>query len=556
MTYRLLLPLSLLAAGLVGLFAVSGCDAGFGGERLENQPPRTYLAVRDTSLVENICTPTPTGPVCSDDDALFTSTVFVAWSGVDPDGFVVGYDLRYYDIAQRPGPEDLWTHTTRRDTLILLPLPFGQATAQIVFEVRAVDNEGARDPNPARTIFPIGNSPPTIRLMTFEAPPDTTWDIISFGFEARDPDGPQDLLAIEISLNDTDNFVALPPDVRFITLVAETVAPGTSTTSARVFLGRGFTATDLVVEGLRLDADNILYVRSVDRSGATSSLLGYPNPDLDQRWYVRQPKHDVLLVNDFRAGNPAETMPFHRATLRGFLGDAYDEWDLSQPPGSSQYSIALPRVASPTLRETFKRWRYIYWVSSNVTASVIGSNLALSAPFLEEFLATGGRIFVQVPFTAPPGGEVDFNNPAYDLLPAESIVVRPGTQVPPSLAIPNDGRVLPAEPVPGTGRVLPELRAQRLAFTLPYTINPATSVPLYTGQFIDRDANNAPWTGPSVVATMDVERRVGLLALQLYTRNRFDFAGPGGDRLAPCLAVQYILEGLNFPGTPGTCPAP
>ncbi|CAN5600881.1 hypothetical protein BH23BAC4_BH23BAC4_00400 [soil metagenome] len=557
MKYSFLPLMALLASGIVGLLALSACDAGLSGERLDNEPPRTYLAVRDTSLVENICRQTPSGFVCTDDDNLFTSTVFVAWTGVDPDGFVVGYELRYYDSSERPGVDDLWTHTTSRDTLILLPLPFGQSTAQVVFEVRAIDNQGLKDPNPARTVFPIGNSDPTIRLIAFETPPDTTWDIISFGFNASDPDGPQDLLAIEFSLNDEENFVSIPPNVQFITLVAETVPPGTPTTSARVFFGRGFSSTSVTVDGLRLDADNTLFIRAMDRSGATSNLISYPNRDLDQRWFVRQPKNDVLLVNDFRAGRSDEVLPFHRAALRGYLGSAsFDVWDLSQPMASNLYSTALPPVAVPTLRETFKRWRYIYWVSNNVTASVIGNNLAFSASFLEDFLATGGKIFVQVPFTAPPAGEVDFNNPAYDLLPAESIVVRPGTSVPPSLAIPNNGRVQAAQPVPGTGRMLPELRAQRLAFTLPYTINPSTTVPLYQGEFIDRDANNAPWTGSSVVATMDVERRVGLLALQLYTRNRYDFAGPGADGQAPCLAVQYILEGLSFPGTPGNCPAP
>lgn len=555
MKLRSLLPL-LVALG--GLAVLAGCDSGFGGEPLGNQPPETFLSVRDTSLADNLCTPTPAGPVCSEDDDIFTSTVYVAWSGVDPDGFVVGYELRYYDISVNVGPEEGWHYTTSRDTVILLPILPGQATAQVVFEVRAIDNEGLKDPTPARTVFPIVNSPPNIRLVAFELPPDTTWTVISFGFEATDPDGPDDLAAVEISLNDQENFVELPPTVSFITLVAENAQPGDSVADARVYFGRSFAFSDVVVPGLRLDDDNTLYIRSVDRTGARSNTLMFPDPDFEQTWFVRQPKSNVLLVNDVRTTRADETMPFHAATLAGYLpaGATFDVWDLSRPTAGVQHSEMLPPVANPTLRETLRQWDYIYWVSSNVTASVQGSNLALASVFLEQFLADGGRLFVQVPFTAPPGGEIDFNNPSYDLLPAESVVLLPGSDVPPNLAIQNNAAVLPAQAVPGTGRTLPELRAQRLAFTLPYTISTSTSVALYTGTFVDRDDNNAPWTGSSIVASMDLDRRVGLLALQLYTRDRYDFAGPGGDGEAPCLAVQYMLEGLTFPGAPGQCPAP
>jgi hypothetical protein len=237
MTKRLLYGLGVLAV----LSGLAACDAGFGGELLGNQPPDTFLAVRDTSLVERICTPTPTGPVCSDDDDLFTSTVFVSWGGTDPDGFVVRFELRYYDSQARPGPEDLWTSTTRRDTLILLPIPPGRTTAAVAFEVRAVDNEGAKDPTPARTVFPIINSPPSLRLTRFELPPDTTWTVFSFAWDAMDPDGADDIAGIEVAFNDPSAFVRLPASARFVSFRAEGAQPGAATADARVFLGRGFT---------------------------------------------------------------------------------------------------------------------------------------------------------------------------------------------------------------------------------------------------------------------------------------------------------------------------
>jgi hypothetical protein len=554
---RRLTPLLPLAGLLAGLLTLASCDAGLDGERFENQPPRTYLAVRDTSLAENLCTRTPEGAVvCSQDDDLFTSTVFVAWSGTDPDGFVVGYDIRFYDDALRPGPEELWSFTTSRDTIILLPIPAGQQTAKVVFEARAIDNEGLKDPTPARTVFPIINTPPSIRFIPVELPGAETWTIFSFGIDATDPDGAADLAAVEVALNGNE-FVSLPPGTRFVTFVADGAQPGDQTADARIYLGRGFANSGLVAEGLRLDAQNSIQIRARDRSGATSPVRTYPDADLDQTWFVRQPRSNILLVNDYRSVRAHEVMPFHRATLEGYTGGAaYDEWDLSLPAVGNRYAHALPPVATPTLRELLKLWDYIYWVSDNIIEAVQGNNLALVSTLAEDFLASGGKFFVQVPFTRPFGGEFELDNPAYDLLPAESIVTMEGSGVPPSLAIPSGAEITAIDPVPGTGRLLPTLKAVRLTFALPYEMNFTTSAPLSRGEFVDRDNNNEPWTGAPFVSSMDRDRRVALLALQLYDRNRYNFTGTDGSLQDPCLAVQYLLEGLSFPGSPGTCPAP
>jgi len=245
---------TLLGLGaLIGVL-LGGCDAGFTGEPLPNQPPETYLSVRDSSLVDNL----------SDEERL-VSTVYVSWSGDDPDGYVAAYELRYYDTAT--GPVGVgWTRTTRNDSLVLLPIPPGQATANVTFEVRAIDNEGLADPTPARTVFPIRNSPPEIRLVNFELPPDTTFPIFSFSWQADDPDGVTNLARIEVSFNDSTRFVALPPEVDFVTFVAnfDRNDPSQLETTARVYTGRAFRSTTIEVPGLRLDAENTFYVRAVD----------------------------------------------------------------------------------------------------------------------------------------------------------------------------------------------------------------------------------------------------------------------------------------------------
>ncbi len=64
--------------------------------------------------------------------------------------------------------------TLSSDTLILLPIERGSRTANVAFEVRAIDNEGIKDPTPARTVFPIQNSPPEpsgLVLLTYRPTP-------------------------------------------------------------------------------------------------------------------------------------------------------------------------------------------------------------------------------------------------------------------------------------------------------------------------------------------------------------------------------------------------
>ncbi|MEO1479232.1 MAG: hypothetical protein AAFV01_11720, partial [Bacteroidota bacterium] len=285
-----------VALVFAALLALAACDTGFEGDFLGNQPPETDLAVRSDDLrgplaFEETFTGTPgdsifigsdtlivgdDGTVLFRDTLRLTSTVPIAWTGTDPDGFVDGYELRFFALSEPLGDEEGWRFTERTDSLVLLPIPFGEAQADVALEVRAIDNEGVRDPSPARTVFPIRNSDPTLRLSTSDVPPDTTFPLLSFGWTAGDPDGESNLAAIEVSLNDSTTFVQLPADATFITLVAQ--APEAGVTSAEIYLGRGFQRTALTLPGLEVGGDNVFFIRSVDDAGATSPLIRYPEP--------------------------------------------------------------------------------------------------------------------------------------------------------------------------------------------------------------------------------------------------------------------------------------
>ena len=535
----------ILSLGLLLAAALAACDSSITGEAGANQPPETELAVRVTDLRETL------------GDGTLTSTVEVNWAGTDVDGFVASYEVRFYDEARlgQIGAEAEWTATTRRDTTALFPIPPGQDRAAVVFEVRAIDNEGAKDPTPAQTIYPIRNSPPTFRIIAAEAPPDTTWPAFSFSWLASDPDSDADLAGIEIALNDTLNFTRLPADVTFATFIAEDPR-ATGSTAAQVFLGRGFQATELSVPGLRLDAENVVYLRSVDRTDTTSVRLRYPAEETES-FFVKRVTSDILLVNDYRSSTNAVILPVHRAILDAY-GAAYDEWYLAEPfqTGSTivtAYSENFPANAEPTLRETLRFWSHIYWVSTNATNRSLGNNLPLAANVIDPFLDDGGRMFVNVATRLPSSPEDNLGNGALALLPIGGLVDFanfPDFNPQFGLSINSGAAITPQNPLPG-GVDLPPLQAARfIGGTFGYPVD-AGAIPLYTAEYTAQQTSGSvvPWPGPSTVASIRSDGRVALFALPLLTEISLSpyLEGADGDPDAPQQAIHLMLEALGFP---------
>ena len=533
---------------LLLLLPLSACDSGITGEAGANQLPETELAVRVTDLRDTI------------GDGTLTSTVEVNWSGTDPDGYIASYEFRFYDESQLAliDPETGWTATTRRDTTVLLPIPPGQDRAAVVFEVRAVDNDGGKDATPARTVYPIRNSPPTFRLIAAEAPPDTTWPVFSFSWLAGDPDGDDDLAAVEIAFNDTLQFTRLPADVDFATFVADDPR-ATGTTEARVYTGRSFLPTDLRVPGLRLDQENVVYLRSVDRTDTTSTRTRFPAEE-DGSFVVRRVTSDILLVNDYRTANHRIVMPFHRAVLTDYLGGAtFDEWYLAEPfqTGSTlvtAYSSNIPANIDPTLRETLRLWSHIYWVSTNATNRSLGNNLPVTANVIDGFLEDGGRMFVNVATRLPSSPDDNLGNGALSLLPLSGLLsFGAGSDFPeyrPFLDLFVGADLTPAATLPN-GTSLPALQAARfIGGTFAYPIDSGT-IPLYTAAYTATrtDGSLVPWPGPATVASFRSDGRVALFALPFVSdlSGAALLEGADGDPGAPQQAVQLILEALGFP---------
>lgn len=537
----LLKPNIIILLVLLVLLAVA-CDSGISGEAFDNRPPDTQLSVRDDSLLDNL----------SEDDRL-VSTVRITWTGDDPDGFVKGYEVRFLD--QMGDIEGVaWSFTETTDSLFLLPIRQGDRISDVVFEVRAVDDDGLADPTPARTIYPIQNSPPDIRLSPFDLPPDTTFNVMSIGWVAEDPDGNANLERIDVSFNDSLNFVALPPEISFATFVLPQTNPGASgeIVDAEVFLGRGFEQTGISVPGVRIGEMNTLYVRAADQTDTTSVRIEYS-------WFVKGKTSNVLYVNDFRRATHPVVSTFHLNLLNEYLpaGTPIDIWDITTPyttgsSGNFPRSGLLPPTAQPALDRFFRGYDYIYWVASATTDQIVGNNLPFAAPVLEPFFENGGKMMVHSPIQLPVDPDEIATNAATLLLPLNSL-----TQFPDSLRqtlrLLGNAPVSARDPLPGVATALPALKMNGFVInTLPYVATSSATIPLYDAQFqyVTRVGNRRGiWSGSSTIASMSDDRRVGLFTIPLINEANGTplVIGEDGNPQTARDAVKLMLESLGFP---------
>ena len=521
---------------------VFGCDSGFSGDEFENRPPDTQLSVRDESLLDNL-----TG-----DDRL-VSTVRISWTGDDPDGFVKGYEVRFFDTADNAALAD-WSFTESTDSLFLLPIRQGERISDVVFEVRAVDDADLADPTPARTIYPIQNSPPEIRISPFDLPPDTTFNVMSIGWVADDPDGSLNLARIDVSFNDSLNFVALPPDVNFATFVLPQTNPGSTgqIVDADVFTGRGFESTGLKVPGVRIGEMNTLYLRSADQTDTTSVRIEYS-------WFVKGKTSNILYVNDHRRASHPVLTAFHLGLLKEYLpaGTPVDVWDITTPyttgsSGNFPRSALLPPTAQPALDRFLRGYDYIYWVASATTDKIVGNNLPFVAPVLEPFFEAGGKMLVHSPIQLPVDPEEIATNAATLLLPLNSLTAFPDS-LRQTLRLLGNAPLSASNIPPGTGRSLPALKMGGFVITtLPYVATSAATIPLYNAEFqyITRVGNRrGVWPGPSTIASISDDQRIGLFSIPLVNEANGSplVVGEDGNPETAKDAVKLMLESLGFP---------
>ncbi len=366
-SYRLLyLPLLLL-------LLLPACETALEGNLNENMPPSTFLTVDEINL---------------EDENRLSSQINISWWGNDPDGFIIGFEVKVSD-----NPDADWIFTSRSDSTFVLPITPGQDFDDVLFSVRAVDNDDARDPDPASVTFPIKNSLPFVELNSQELPPDSTFTVASFGWNIGDPDGFQNILRTEIAFNDSTegNWIEIPlpeteEDGLFVTVVLDNGESPTS--SGELFTGRAFRSAGETVEGIRINDVNEFFVRTTDRALATSEIGSFS-------WFVKEKTSDILVLNDIGGDTEQQELSFHLQALEQ-AGLEFDIWNITDGESGGgrkvRLSEAFPTVINPTLRITLAEWNSIYWVSDDVDR-----NITFAQDILTDFFDNNGTLFATMP---------------------------------------------------------------------------------------------------------------------------------------------------------------
>jgi len=414
---------------MIGLI-FSSCYEDLVDAPVPNKAPKTYISLFPDTVISQQ-----------------QSRLRVNWWGDDPDGLVIGFFITSDSLN--------WKFTSSNDSLISFPIT-GSDTS-IIFRVAAVDNYGNNiydnqlirngvnygpepfvdldsngvytagepytdcgqiDPNPAKIKLPLKNSPPLLKFLTDKNGttinlPETTFTVASFGWTAEDIDGNESIKSIFIALNDSTNAIEVPSNTRFITIKA--LPPFTSDiVSANVYLGTSVsTPYQQKLPNFRLNGNNKIFIYAKDIAGATSNFLSMPSSESSIKWYVKKPKGDILIIDDY--GTADNSTSFYNSIFDSLnLLNKVDILDIKLGKTNTSYGVLLPKYISPMFTETLKLFKYVFWYSEN-DPTLEPAQISVPA-----YVQSGGKILFSMVFPQvfDPRGLSDF-------LPVDSLSASP-----------------------------------------------------------------------------------------------------------------------------------
>lgn len=377
---------------IISLLLFLSCNESISDAPIANQPPETHLFLK------------PDGEISQQ-----KSKLQVHWWGDDKDGLVVGYFIKWEGI------DETWTFTRSNDSIFALPI--GTVDTSFTFLVAAADNDGngvydisvesnginygsepfadmngnlvydkgepfsdigAIDDSPAVQKFPIKNSSPEITWNDISVLPEKSFPAITVGWDAYDLDGNETITEIHLALNDTTEYIKLSGSVRLVSLIIDDI--DALDPEMKVFINADNNKVwSENLKNLVLDNFNRLYIRGIDNSGASSKFL--PLPDTSRTWFVRKPKGELLIIDDYTSG--AQVGDFYRQKFNAFAESRYDELDIE--------NTSYP-YESITFQNTINLFKYVFWYS--------GSNPSIDLTNLvtQRYIQNGGKIAFSMTF--------------------------------------------------------------------------------------------------------------------------------------------------------------
>ena len=471
---------SLLFAVVLGLDA---CRVDPEGSTTPNAPPETHTVV-DT--------------IIRDSNQRFSSLVALRWWGSDPDGVIRGFELRDQETGE-------WKFTAATDSIVQIRIPEGETTYDYSFEVRAVDNDEARDPSPARLVVPVKNSPPemAVDLSGNEATrPTNTLPVLKYSLQASDLDGASNLKHIELCFQDTARApLIIPPDVTTVTLVA--LDARADSTDFQVLVGNAQDEASEPIVGAGLGQEVQLYARSVDLTDTASAWAA------SSKVMVRKQSSRLLLINDYPNGSLLKAKDqFYREqfgkALRSTSLDTIDLLHLSAYSAGGKLRRELP-VDKQVLSRIFNLYDGIFWYANNDTALL--NIRSTTGPFFD----AGKKFF----FVSAFGITTEAREGSFDFTPIDSLYNLRANDTVNGLFLPPDSALASSR------NGYPPLVSSNFNNIRP--IYASIGEPLYEGQLIAEPNISEPWDGPSTLAVLERGNNgslFGVCAIQLTNVNK------------------------------------
>jgi hypothetical protein len=300
--------------------------------------------------------------------------VHMYWFGSDPDGFVIGYQMRFVPDRGNPNPkwDTLYCAMPGRCTDSVFTLITGDsALIHTQFEIRAMDDKGQVDPTPAIQPLALTNIAPRAHITNPLHLSDSTFASATFSWDVDDPDGGGPGLRFRIWLNGNQ------------ATYDSTTANTFTVPSARFLQGGAYRS------GYRS-----LYLQAVDdgeRAGPVDSM----------NWFVRAPARrdashprTVLVIDDSRssAQNNFGVDTLYLQTFRRNL------WpDSTFAIQRLQYSNPFRSAAD--VAQTLAQFDAVvwYWGYDFHSPSDFASNTTLKTfqDVVGDYVTQGGRIMLE-----------------------------------------------------------------------------------------------------------------------------------------------------------------
>lgn len=361
------------------------CKNSLQGELAANLAPETFTIV-DTIIRIG--------------DDRFNSQVEISWWGDDADGFISGYEFTFDSVITE---NTVWHFTTKQDSIFLLATPPGKDTIDFPFHIRAIDNDGLKDPTPADLVYPVKNSPPALAFVYGENNPVKTFPVIRFYWQGTDPDGAENLNHYELCWNDTSQL-PYQLDVTATGAVFEATNLQADISDCQVYINNNQTAQSELMHGLLLNDSNVLYIRSVDNALATSPYVA------SYKLFVKKPISTILLVDGYTTGGAA-VESFYTQQLASLGFSAVDTMQIFQQVAGVYTQLSPDNISQS---KVFALFHTILWFSNDATNS-----LSIGQKTLNDFFNMDGRLLMSVYVSSLFDEQSNF----LDFTPIQSFVV-------------------------------------------------------------------------------------------------------------------------------------